>query len=242
MDEGELELRTDASDNGLGAILLQQQDNVLKPIGYYSRSLTKAELNYGVTEKECLAIVWAITKLRHYLFGRKFTVVTDHCGLCWLKTIKDPTARLARWTIKLQPYDFFIIYRSGKLHGDVDCISRLPSEPETEDVEHNEEMFPSLNTINVSSGSFKEEQMRDERVKHYISLVTSDTVTKRARKRLDYRFKLENGVLYYRTKDNFVPYLPKNLVQSVLKEAHEATTGGHLGVHKTLSKLQQAVY
>ncbi|XP_053204556.1 serine-rich adhesin for platelets-like [Panonychus citri] len=90
-DEGEIELRTDASNEGLGACLLQKQNDEFKPISFISRTLNPAEKNYGVTEKECLAIVWAIANLRHYLFGRKFTVITDHCGLCCFRSVKDPT-------------------------------------------------------------------------------------------------------------------------------------------------------
>ncbi len=92
----------------------------------YFQNLNPAEMNYGVTEKECLAIVWALQRLRHYLFGRVFTVVTDHCGLCWFTSSKRLTPRLTRWAIKLQEFNFIVKYRSGRLHGDADCVSRYP--------------------------------------------------------------------------------------------------------------------
>ena len=76
------ELRTDACDLGLGAILCQRQDNVMKNIAFASRILSKCEKNYTITEKECLAVVWSVEKLRDYLKGRLFTIITDHCSLC----------------------------------------------------------------------------------------------------------------------------------------------------------------
>ena len=77
-------LRTDASDAGLGAVLLQEHDEGIFPVAYASRKLTKAEQNYAVVERECLAIVWAVAKFHRYLYGGQFVLQTDHRPLTFL--------------------------------------------------------------------------------------------------------------------------------------------------------------
>ena len=81
-------------------------------------------MQYAITEKECLAVVYAVKQFRNYIYGTKFQIVTDHSALAWLMSFKDPTARLARWAIYLQEYEFEIIHRKGSAHTNVDTLSR----------------------------------------------------------------------------------------------------------------------
>jgi hypothetical protein len=114
----------DASNFALGAILAQKDSMGEYVCSYASRLLKGAEIHYAITHKECLAVVWGIKQFRIYLYGKKFTVVTDHVALSWLMNIVDPSARLARWAIYLQAYDFVIVHRKGANHGNVDALSR----------------------------------------------------------------------------------------------------------------------
>ena len=117
-------LFTDASKNGLGAVLSQKKDNKECVIAYASRSTNKSEANYGITDLECLAVVWAVQHFQHYLFN-PFTIVTDHSALKWLKTCKIPRGRRARWIMELQQYNFSIEHRAGKANANADALSRM---------------------------------------------------------------------------------------------------------------------
>jgi len=120
-------LYTDASSKGLGAVLTQEDENGNeRVICYASRGTRGAERNYGATQLECLAVVWAVQWFKYYLIGRRFEVVTDHAALKWLFDIKDPSGLFARWIMKLQPYDMVVKYRKGKKHQNADTLSRMP--------------------------------------------------------------------------------------------------------------------
>ena len=123
----EFTVDTDASDFGIGAVISQlNQNGVEQPIGYYSRSLSKAERRYAVTRKEMLALVEALHHFRCYLLGKKFRVRTDHSALQWLRTFKDPVGQVARWIERLAEYNFEIIHRPGNRHANADALSRIP--------------------------------------------------------------------------------------------------------------------
>lgn len=104
-------LQCDASSYGIGAVLTQSVENVDHPIAYISRSLNKNERNYSATEREALAVVFAVEKFEPYLGTRPFTVVTDHASLKWFMNLENPTGRLARWGCRLSQYTFNIVQK-----------------------------------------------------------------------------------------------------------------------------------
>lgn len=87
-------LQTDASDVGVGAVLLQYEDGVKKPVVYASKKLSKSQVNYSTIEKEYYAIVWAVQKFQRYLYGQEFYLETDHQPLVYLSKSKVLNARL----------------------------------------------------------------------------------------------------------------------------------------------------
>jgi hypothetical protein len=124
-------LHTDASNYAIGAVLVQKDDNEHdRVIAYASRILNPAEVNYTVTEKECLAVIWATKYFNQFLQGQPFSIVTDHEAIPWLKKHNNPKGRLARWIIHLSEYDpYTIIRRKGSSHLDADALSRLETNP-----------------------------------------------------------------------------------------------------------------
>ena len=118
-------LATDASYYGFGATLSQLDHNRKEhPIAYASKSLRKEEVNYGATELECAAVVWAIEHFHKYLGTTHFILVTDHSALKWLRSA-EPKGRIGRWILKLQPYNFEILHKPGRIHSNVDALSHL---------------------------------------------------------------------------------------------------------------------
>ncbi|GFT20281.1 retrovirus-related Pol polyprotein from transposon 297 [Trichonephila clavipes] len=95
-------IRTNASNYALGAVLLQGEDKEEHPVEFASRLLNPAERNYSTTEREALAVVWALNKFRGYIDGASITVASDHQPLRWLMKLKSPTGRLAHWALQLQ--------------------------------------------------------------------------------------------------------------------------------------------
>jgi len=128
--EGQFILDTDASDEGIGAVLSQIQDGEEKVISYGSRALTKTERNYCITRRELLAVVHFTEMFRHFLLGRHFLVRTDNSAVrYWTKlhsTGYEAEGQVARWLVKLSVFDFEIKHRPGKQHGNADSLSRRP--------------------------------------------------------------------------------------------------------------------
>ena len=118
-------LQTDASKFAIGAALLQMHDGDKFPVAFASRKLLAREVNYSVIEKECLSLVWAIKKFQVYLYGRPFTLQTDHQPLLYLKTAVHENGRLMRWALFLQSYQVKIEAIRGSENVGADYMSRV---------------------------------------------------------------------------------------------------------------------
>jgi hypothetical protein len=118
-------LTTDASNIALGAVLSQNDPPNDLPVAFASRTFNETEQKYSTIEKELLGIVWACKYFRPYLYGRKFKIYTDHRPLVWLMNLKEPNSKLVRWRLKLEEFDYEIMYKKGKKNTNADALSRI---------------------------------------------------------------------------------------------------------------------
>ncbi|GFU91784.1 retrovirus-related Pol polyprotein from transposon 297 [Trichonephila clavipes] len=118
-------LQTDASEVGAGVVLSQRIEGEEHPIVFLSKKFSKAERNYSTVERELAAIIFGLKRLKHYLDGQKFIIETDHNPLRYLNKMGSTNPRLQRWALSLQPFNFEIKHKPGRLHGNADGLSRL---------------------------------------------------------------------------------------------------------------------
>ena len=162
----------DASPVGLSAVLAQRvpHSQETKIIAYASRSLTEVETRYSQTEKEALAIVWGVEHFHLYLYGAPFVLYTDHKPLevIYANPCSKPPARIERWMLRLQQYDFSVIYKKGE-ENPADFMSRhpLPTKPLHPNVADEyinfitqETLFPALTIEDLQSAVENDRQLR----------------------------------------------------------------------------------
>ncbi|GJY55853.1 reverse transcriptase domain-containing protein [Tanacetum coccineum] len=236
------ELMCDASDYAIGAVLGQRIEKHFRPIHYASKTMTEAESNYTTTEKEMLAVVYAFENFWSYLIMNKSIVYTDHSALKYLFAKKDTKARLLRWVLLLQEFDFKVVDTKGAENLMADHLSRLEN-PHKDVLENKNinEHFP-LETLGVIS-SKSTPWFADYANFHAGNFIIKGMSTQQKR-------KFFKDVKHYFWDD---PYLFRTCADQIirrcvhgqeaidiLKACHEGPTGGHHSANLTARKVFDA--
>lgn len=239
-------LYVDASDDALGMVLGQIQNDREVVISYAGRKLLAAERNYTVTEREALAVVAGIKYFQPYVYGRKFIVYTDHNAVRWLMNIREPTGRLARWALQLQQFDFEIVHRAGKSNGNADALSRRSYDT----------ILAAVDTTGVQTDQINELQRKDPALADIIDYLEFKTLPENSKDAKKLLYTIEQ---YYLDSDGILCHIlipggkrsptlksqlvvPTALRHEVLVNAHDLPTGGHLGINKTYAKLRDRYF
>lgn len=236
-------LTTDASDVGIGAVLSTARGTVVE---YASHTLSATERKYATIEKECLAIVWAVQKFRHYLIGAHFTLETDHKPLEWLESARASRARsqrLERWSLELRAFEFTVVYKRGKTNQNADALSRRPvalvaihPSLEAADIALAQREDPVLslvshqlksNDVPPPTGDWSKFPLKRYRQIWSQLILEQDTICRKVK-------------TPSREEDKLVPVIPRAQQGSLLRMAHEQS--GHQGVDKTLARLSEIAY
>ena len=233
----EIVIQTDASHTGLGAVLMQDGGEGLKPVVYISRRLSDAESRYHANELECLAIVWAIKKLRSYIYGRRFSVRTDSSAVKWLCTKKEVTGKFARWILSLQEYDFDIAHVKGVDNAVADALSRFPSESAGDESSHVVCVLQDTRSTGYRAHELAFQQQLDAGLRSIIALMMASPKGGNS-----LEFRLQNGVLYKKNTGQgrkFLLCIPSILRRKVLESCHDDALSGHMGVEKTMARVSE---
>ena len=239
------QLATDASNDAKGMVLGQKQNGREVVIAYAGRKLNPAERNYSVTEREALAVIEGVKQFQHYVYGRQFTVLTDHSAVHWLMNIKEPTGCLACWVLLLQQQDFTIQHRSGPTNGNADALSRRPYA-----------VVAALDQPGVQVDHVRDAQRRDHTLADIISYLEKESLPNNSAAAKAVLHSIDN---YYLDPDGLLCHIwvpggrrvpgirsqlviPTSLRQEILIGGHDDPLAGHLGVNKTYEKLRERYY
>jgi len=240
----------DACADQVGCTLLQEEPgDLLHPVGYWSRGLTAAEQNYSTTERECLGVVWAVLKLRHFLDGQPFLIRTDHQALRWIYSTTDSSGRLMRWRLRLSEYTLDMVYKPGASHHLPDFLSRASTVAPPEDI-HDD--IPCLALVETANGLRKgrytgtdtpepvefedvvEAQKTDD------NCVEMSTRVERGTARAF--FRNEHHALYRRTPFDNQLVIQESLRERVLTLEHHATVAAHPCMNRMYYTMREAYY
>jgi len=209
---GVVELHTDASAVGLGAMLMQagKEGDPLKLVYCASRMTTEAESRYHSSKLELMCIVWAVLKLRQFLLGVRFTVYTDCQALVYLNSFKGTSSQIARWDDSLQEFDFAMKYRPGIRMGHVDALSRAPISSSEETVDEQLDVCVVLSLEErVRMCQVSDAELSDIKKKVEAEHISEGTGTMG-----DY--VVEDGLLYRRFNGKLLFVMPKAMRKSLV--------------------------
>ena len=239
----EFVLYTDASDVGVGSILAQKDDSgVEKTVAFASRAFSGSEKNWTTTEKEAFAVVWSLEHFNAYVYGHKVVVYSDHRALQWLRDIKNPSGKLARWILKLEEFDYTIVHRAGSLMAHADALSRAP--------------VNGIKVVGMTAEELLDAQLLDEDLSTVVGWVTDgvrpDTISTDSQvlkilyKLFDNLLINDQGLLcrkwfdYNNEKVRIQIVVPEGMQKKVVAQAHSIC--GHMGVAKTFEQVQRNYY
>lgn len=226
-------VQCDASSLGVGGVLFQMDEEGHEhPIAYMSAKLNKAQRNYSVTELECYAAVLSVKKFRPYIEGLPFTIITDHASLKWLMSQTELAGRLARWSLKLQAFEFTIEHRKGAQNVVPDALSRA----------HIEELLLTDRQLDIDLQSpcfDSEEYMKLREVVSEGEERSPDICISEK-----YIYKRTNFSVGDAVEDDkaWKLWVPKELQAGLVHAAHFSPSSGHGGIQKTLSRLRERYY
>lgn len=249
-----LTLEVDASQKGLGAALTQNN----KPVAFGSKTLTECQSRYSNIEREMLAIVYGIQRYHTYLYGKPFIVVTDHKPLVAIctKPLHAAPPRLQRMLLKIQGYQYTVVYRPGPEMVMADVLSRLPNPSNNKPVDLDERVDlmqlddDILDDIDISLINFsaeKQRQLRIETARDPVLSLVKDIITKGWPEKIKdlhesirpYWFfrddlAIESGVII---KGRQV-VIPDSMTKDIMQQLHS----GHQGIEKTRRLARESVY
>jgi len=258
-------LDTDASAEGVGAVLSQVKEGQERVVAYFSTKFSKPERNYCVTRKELLAVVKSCGHFHPYLYGAEFTIRTDHAALRWLKTLKEPEGQLARWLGRLEQYNYRVEHRPGRVHNNADSLSRRPCEPGCAHCARKEpDTVCRRLQVQAEAGGAQDRWRRAQREDPDLAPVVRWLESSTTRPRWEEvapespatkclvdqwaALRLDAGVLQRRWVDaskeegRWLVVVPRALREELLREMHAGNTSGHQGIKKTLCRLRQRFY
>ncbi|MCP3665724.1 MAG: hypothetical protein GY696_25055, partial [Gammaproteobacteria bacterium] len=240
-------IETDGSKLSIGAILAQKDSNdQLRPVAYGSRTLRGAEVRYGSSDLEMLGVVYALQQFKVYVYGAKITLLTDHKALVDMlqKTHELASDRQERWKQLIRNFDVTVIYRRGTENRAADALSRNPVLRVLKVPARPQVVPPEIETGWLAMIRVKQRQ--DSHLKEIIQFKDKGVVPldpQRARwlSVMDARLHLVKGILFYvdSSKDQRLRVVvPESERDHLLWELHYSPLGGHLGMDKTLEKVQ----